>query len=182
MPTRLHQHLQALCHSTWCVGTLVRFRPSCSLDSSPKHFRDLLWFTLDLDVRQAIAFDLHGVHLDIIADHFPSAQGNPVCFPFAWTCLWSLARWGHDHSSTGRSARHFEQPCCMPFVCQGDDHISVYPDHRAARASWALLWHRRHRSLLSKSCPPPPPGWCALLAMVTVQEIVAMSEARASVV
>ena len=67
---------------------------------------------------------------------FPSATT-----PFAWSRLWGLARWGHDPSVTGRSARHQNsQVGCR--LCHADDgslihHFSACPCHIYVRDVWA---------------------------------------------
>ena len=99
----------------------------------------------DLHLRlMAMAYDLHGVRVDLATSHFSSAQHNPIysrSLPFAWSRSWGLARWGHDPSSTGRSARHQNRPVACP-LCLADDgslahHLSVCPCHSAARDLWA---------------------------------------------
>ena len=111
------------------------------------------WFSREVSTRldhdlhlrlMAMAYDLHGVRVDLATSHFSSAQHNPIysrSLPFAWSRSWGLARWGHDPSSTGRSARHQNRPVACP-LCLADDgslahHLSVCPCHSAARDLWA---------------------------------------------
>ena len=77
-------------------------------------------------------------------DPRPPARVNPVYsrnFPFAWARLWCLARWGHDSSSTGRSARHRNNfdgcPPCNDIDGSLEHHLSHCPHHSVARISWA---------------------------------------------
>ena len=55
----------------------------------------------------AMVSDLHGVLVDVSSDNFLPVIQNPVYsfnLPSSAFRLWGLARWGHDHSSTGHSS------------------------------------------------------------------------------
>ena len=111
------------------------------------------WFSREVSTRldhdlhlrlMAMAYDLYGVRVDLATSHFSSAQHNPIysrSLPFAWSRSWGLARWGHDPSSIGRSARHQNRPVACPLCLADDDslahHLSVCPCHSAARDLWA---------------------------------------------
>ena len=92
----------------------------------------------------AMVSDLHGVLVDVSSDNFLPVIQNSVCsfnLPSSAFRLWGLARWGHDHSSTGRPSRHRQGPSTCPFCHDVDGslmhHLSVCPSHRNARATWA---------------------------------------------
>ena len=56
----------------------------------------------------AMVSDLHGVSVDVSSDNFLPAIENLVCsfnLPPSALRLWGLARWSHDHSSTGCPSR-----------------------------------------------------------------------------
>ena len=82
--------------------------------------------------------------LTSLSDNFLPVTQNPVYsfnLPSSAFRLWGLARWGHDHSSTGRPSRHRQGPSTCPFCHDIDGslmhHLSVCPSHRNARATWA---------------------------------------------
>ena len=92
----------------------------------------------------SMAADFHGVRVDLATDLRLPVRDNPVYsrnFPFAWSRLWGLARWDHDPSVTGRSARHQNSRVgCR--LCHADDgslihHLSACPCHIYARDVWA---------------------------------------------
>ena len=64
-------------------------------------------------------------------------------FPFAWSRLWGLARWGHDPSVTGRSARH-QNSLVGCGLCHADDssfiHHLVPVPHPRSRRVGAVVW------------------------------------------
>ena len=102
--------------SHWCASALHSFSIALLPGSPPSSLHR--WFSrevspcLDRALRHrlsAMVSCLHGVNEDTLSDNFLPVRENPVYsfnLPPSAFCLWGLARWGHDHSSTGRPSRH----------------------------------------------------------------------------
>ena len=107
--------------SNWCASVLHSYsiplpaHVGISTGSPPSSLHQ--WLSREVNPRlhralrhrlSAMVSDLHGVLVDVSSDNCLPVIQNPVYsfnLPSSAFRLWGLARWGHDHSSTGHPSR-----------------------------------------------------------------------------